>query len=143
MKTGNLKNLRVNGALQLTVTRSTGCEGYLPVGPDGATWSAAIEGWHRGTRNVGTGGTRESALRDLAKQCGTTVDELLAACNVLFPERLLSLRKGAKMTVQELADAAGLSKQAVHMLEAGQRAPSLETARKLAEAMGKTLAAFE
>ena len=83
MMTGNLQNLRdrETGKLILSVSRFTGADGMLAVGPDGYTYSASIDGWHRG-HNVGTGPTEDAAIRDLARQCGSTPSALLDAAVV-------------------------------------------------------------
>jgi DNA-binding XRE family transcriptional regulator len=60
-----------------------------------------------------------------------------------FGVRLSSLRKESGLSMQQLAENAGLTRQTVHALETGQRKPSLETARRLAAAMGKSLAVFD
>lgn len=59
--------------------------------------------------------------------------------HVTFSVRLRQLREAVPMTVQELAEAAGLSRQAVYDLEAGKRDPALSTLRVLAVALGVDL----
>jgi DNA-binding XRE family transcriptional regulator len=56
---------------------------------------------------------------------------------------LRRLREQSGRTATELAQAAGISRQALNMLESGQRQPSLETARKLMAALGKSLAELD
>lgn len=60
-----------------------------------------------------------------------------------FAQTLRRLRKQSGRTATELAQAAGISRQALAMLEAGTRQPSLETAKKLMAALGKSLAELE
>lgn len=60
-----------------------------------------------------------------------------------FAARLRALREQAGLSVSELAARSGLRRQAVHMLEAGQRSPTLTTVQKLAEALGVSLSAFD
>lgn len=60
-----------------------------------------------------------------------------------FAARLRSLRESAGMSIVDLAEKAGIPRQTVHLLENGDRQPSLATAAKLAEALGKTLSAFD
>lgn len=47
------------------------------------------------------------------------------------------------MSIATLAAAAGMTRQAVDLLEKGERQPSLETAERLAKALGKKLRVFE
>lgn len=60
-----------------------------------------------------------------------------------FACRLRSLRESKGLSVAELAKKSGLNRQALYRLESGEREPSLETARKLAGALGKRLRVFE
>ena len=60
-----------------------------------------------------------------------------------FAKTLRRLREQSGRTATELAQAAGISRQALAMLEAGTRQPSLETAKKLMAALGKSLAELE
>jgi DNA-binding XRE family transcriptional regulator len=60
-----------------------------------------------------------------------------------FAQTLRRLREQSGRTATELAQAAGISRQALAMLEAGTRQPSLETAKKLMAALGKSLAELE
>jgi DNA-binding XRE family transcriptional regulator len=53
-----------------------------------------------------------------------------------FSLRLKALREKAEFTQGALADKAGLSVQAISALESGTRAPSWETVRRLAFALG-------
>ena len=53
-----------------------------------------------------------------------------------FSIRLKRLRKQTRLTQGSLADRAGLSVQAISALENGTRAPSWETVRRLAFALG-------
>lgn len=59
-----------------------------------------------------------------------------------LPGRLRALRLAAGLTVPALAQRANLTRQAVHAIEAGTRAPSLETARLLCRALGASLDAL-
>ena len=54
-------------------------------------------------------------------------------------KNLKELRLARGMTQSELADAVGLSFQAICTYELGTREPSLDTLRKLAEALDCTL----
>jgi DNA-binding XRE family transcriptional regulator len=58
-------------------------------------------------------------------------------------ETIAALRKKARHSQRSLAEAAGLSRQAVAMIEKGTAAPSLETARKIAQALGVSLSVFD
>ena len=58
-----------------------------------------------------------------------------------FSEKLKELRGG--LSIADLATAAGMTRQAVDLLERGERQPSLETAERLATALGKKLRVFE
>ena len=63
-----------------------------------------------------------------------------------FPARLKSLREAKSLTVQELAESAGLSRQQVHNLEnpapGRPSVPSWPTVQALAEALGVSTDAF-
>lgn len=52
-------------------------------------------------------------------------------------------RLRADLSQEQLGEAAGVSRQAIDLLEKGQRQPSLETAERLAIALGKKLRVFE
>ena len=60
-----------------------------------------------------------------------------------FATRLRSLRETSGISVSTLSEAAGMSRQAFYLLESGERQPSLETAERLATALGKKLRVFE
>ncbi len=60
-----------------------------------------------------------------------------------FARRLRDLRTAAGLSVEQVSQASGLHKQTVYFLEAGRRAPSLDTARRLAKALGQPLSVFE
>lgn len=62
---------------------------------------------------------------------------------VTFAARLRTLRETAGLSIPDLARAAVLTSQAVHQLERGEREPTLETAKKLAKALGVSLAEFD
>lgn len=53
-----------------------------------------------------------------------------------FPERLAALREEKGLSRQQLADLSGTSFSAISSLERGERAPSLELACRLADALG-------
>jgi len=53
------------------------------------------------------------------------------------------LREQSGRTATELAQAAGISRQALNMIESGQRQPSFETVQKLMTALGKSLAELD
>jgi transcriptional regulator with XRE-family HTH domain len=53
-----------------------------------------------------------------------------------FGARLKSLRESRRMTVQDLADASGVSRQTLTHFEAARRGPNLLTLHALAEALG-------
>ena len=58
--------------------------------------------------------------------------------------RLRTLRESAGLSIQQLAERAGISRQAVQHLETGKRTnPAIDTVRKLAKALGKSLAEFD
>jgi transcriptional regulator with XRE-family HTH domain len=59
-----------------------------------------------------------------------------------FARPLRPLREAAGISCNELARRAGVSDAAVSMLENNLRKPSLETARKLARALGQTSLAW-
>lgn len=68
----------------------------------------------------------------------------LTVMNPMTPAQTLSrLRKSQNLTIEALAKSAGLTRQAVYALESGKRSPSLETARKIAKALGVSLAVFD
>lgn len=57
-----------------------------------------------------------------------------------FAARLRAARERAGLSVQQLAEAASLSRQGIYDLEAGRSEPGLETAQRLASALGADLA---
>lgn len=59
-----------------------------------------------------------------------------------FGETLRSLRESYPMTADELAQAAGLSRQTVHNYETGNRSPTWDAVQKLAAALGVTTDTF-
>lgn len=59
-----------------------------------------------------------------------------------FGCRLRKLREGKNMTMSELAQAAGIRKQTVSLLEAEKRDPSWATVCKLADALDVDPATF-
>ncbi len=76
----------------------------------------------------------------MTKQPGRPLIEVLF--EETFAARLFRLRIEAGLTVPELARAAGLPRVTVYQLERGKRKPLLETAERLARALGKTIAVF-
>jgi transcriptional regulator with XRE-family HTH domain len=60
------------------------------------------------------------------------------AIDMGFPERLVTLRKGRKLTQQSLADLVGVHVMQIHRYEAGASQPSLEVIKKLAVALSVT-----
>ena len=59
-----------------------------------------------------------------------------------FHARLRELREAANLTQDGLAERAGLSRAGIAQLESGRRKPALETAQKLATALGVGVEAF-
>jgi transcriptional regulator with XRE-family HTH domain len=60
----------------------------------------------------------------------------------VFPTVLIRLRESAGLTVAELAEAAGLTRQAVHNYESGARRPTWDAVQKLAAALGVSTDVF-
>ena len=60
-----------------------------------------------------------------------------------FADRLKQLRESANLSQYALAKKSGLSAQAISMIEKGEREPGWETVRKLAKALGVSVAAFD
>jgi len=60
-----------------------------------------------------------------------------------FAARLRSLREAAGITKYRLAQLSGITQQQIGRLESGTREPSLETARRLAQALGRKLDAWD
>lgn len=56
-----------------------------------------------------------------------------------FNEQLRARRQELGLTQKELANAAGLGVRAIAYLESGQRYPTADTARKLAEALNTSV----
>lgn len=59
-----------------------------------------------------------------------------------FPARLRSLREAAGLSAPQLAEKAGVSRQAVNYYEAGERAPTWDAVQALAAALGVPTDAF-
>ena len=55
---------------------------------------------------------------------------------LLYANRLQELRKKARLSLQELADSIGMSKQHVFQLENAEANPTIKTAYKLAAVLG-------
>ena len=60
-----------------------------------------------------------------------------------FGPLLKKLRESKGLTMQELADLAGISQVQISRLEMGHRAPLWDTVQKLARALGVRCEAFE
>lgn len=60
-----------------------------------------------------------------------------------FAARLASLRTEAGLSVYALAQRSGVSRMYLGELERGTKEPSLEVARKIAAALGRSLSAWE
>jgi transcriptional regulator with XRE-family HTH domain len=60
-----------------------------------------------------------------------------------FASRLTTLREAAGLTIPDLATAADLPRQTVHMLERGERQPQLDTVLRLCKALNCSLAEFD
>jgi transcriptional regulator with XRE-family HTH domain len=67
----------------------------------------------------------------------------MKAKTTAFGGRLRELREAAGLSQQELADKAGMHRQGVHKLEAGEREPAWGSVLALAKALGVSVAAFE
>ena len=59
-----------------------------------------------------------------------------------FAAALRRLREERRMTVAELAEAAGINRNTLYLLEAGGRAPRWHNACALADALGVSVEAF-
>jgi transcriptional regulator with XRE-family HTH domain len=68
---------------------------------------------------------------------------VLVATGPTFGERLKVLRVAAALSQYALAKKAGVSKQAVSLLERGESEPSWITVRKLARALGVSVSEFD
>src|SRR3954469_3830708 len=68
---------------------------------------------------------------------GSTVAEAVSAAR-LGP-RVRELRRGRGLTLEELAERAGVSRAMISKLERGEKNPTLVVAAKLAEGVGVTL----
>ncbi|MFE5912100.1 helix-turn-helix domain-containing protein [Streptomyces wedmorensis] len=71
--------------------------------------------------------------------CPTLPDDLIAYRRHVG-DRLRSTREGAGLTQQQLAERAGLDKQAVSIIENAHSSPKLDTLWRIARAMGTTVA---
>lgn len=60
-----------------------------------------------------------------------------------FPQKLRQLREATGLSMAQLADKAGLSRQMIHALESGVRKPSLETAKALCKVFQISLSTFD
>ena len=61
----------------------------------------------------------------------------------VFATRLRALRDDAKMTQHELAERAGMHRQAIAKLETGVTRPTWDTVQALARALGVSCEAFQ
>lgn len=57
----------------------------------------------------------------------------------MFPKRLVSLRKAAKLTQQQLADQLGITRGTLSMYEIGKREPDFATTQKIADFFGVSI----
>jgi transcriptional regulator with XRE-family HTH domain len=53
-----------------------------------------------------------------------------------FPAKLAALRESAKLSQEDLADASGLTRQAIFNYEAGKRSPGWKEVQAIATALG-------
>lgn len=60
-----------------------------------------------------------------------------------FGEKLRQLRKGAGLSVKEMAKAAGISEVACYLMQRGNTSPKFDTAIRLARALGVSTSIFE
>jgi transcriptional regulator with XRE-family HTH domain len=60
-----------------------------------------------------------------------------------FARRLVELRKVAGLSKYRLAELTGITRQALSLLETGQREPNWDTVQRLAKALGVDSTAFE
>ncbi|HZY88619.1 MAG TPA: helix-turn-helix transcriptional regulator [Gemmataceae bacterium] len=67
----------------------------------------------------------------------------MKAKKTIFGERLRELREAAGLSQQALADLAGMHRQGVNKLEAGDRGPTWESVQALAKALGVDCTAFQ
>ncbi len=65
------------------------------------------------------------------------------AIDPTFGTRLRQLREAAGLSGAALAEAAGVTAEAVRLIETGEREPRWSTVRKLAKALGVSVAEFE
>jgi transcriptional regulator with XRE-family HTH domain len=65
-----------------------------------------------------------------------------ASTGELFSARLKAIRLAKNITITDLAESAGLSRQTIHNYESGEREPTWENVQKIAEAMGVSTEAF-
>jgi transcriptional regulator with XRE-family HTH domain len=54
-----------------------------------------------------------------------------------FGERVRELREEQNLTIQQLADRAGLTRNGVSLIELGKRKPGIDTAEALARALNR------
>lgn len=120
-----------------------------------ALWSAKIDGPRatalitaRVSESPAAEPDRVAVLHHLAEdwENARVLASMASACTCWaegdFPARLRSLREAAGLSVQELAEAASLTRQAVHALEAGERRPAWDTVQALAAALKVTTDTF-
>ena len=70
--------------------------------------------------------------KGILRKRGEEVKEIL----IIFGKRLKAMRKGRKMTQEELADKLGLHNSYIGLLERGERIPSLLTLDRIAKYFG-------
>ena len=56
-----------------------------------------------------------------------------------FAQNLKKAAKASKLSATALAESSGLSRQSIHLLLQGEREPTLDTAKRLAEALNVTI----
>lgn len=91
---------------------------------------------------VGTGDPR-CANRDVYESVGGTRRVVGCSAEQTPGAVIVRLREERGWSTARLARLAGMHSQTVYKIEGGQRAPSLETARRLAAALGVSLAVFD
>ncbi len=77
-----------------------------------------------------------------AKRPAKAKKDVKATPDELFGRRLKTAREAAGLTQQELGDAVGTNKRVIARYEAGQAAPSVHAAARMARAAGTSLDAL-
>lgn len=83
--------------------------------------------------------TAGRTVGDLDPVCPTLPDDLIAYRRHVG-DRLRTTREGAGLTQQQLAELAGLEKQAISVIENAHSSPRLDTLWRIARAMDTTVA---